>query len=158
MSEKSDAERFIGSWRLVRATNDGMVIRERGARPTGIITYVASGWMSAQMQPDRPPVTMAGDTPTGGEALRALNGYTAYFGRFIVDDVKKTVTHHREGSVQPGWERARDFVRAYEFSGRLLILRPVGTRSEIVWERMTCGEPRQEQNCSPDSCKTSAAD
>jgi hypothetical protein len=137
MSDKSDIERFIGSWRLVRTTNDGAVIPERGASPTGIITYDASGWMTAQIQPDRPPVPMAGDKPTGEEALQALNGYTAYFGPFSVDDVKKIVTHHREASVQPGWEHARDFVRAYEFSGKLLILRPVGTRNEVVWERMS---------------------
>jgi len=136
MTGKSDFDRFIGSWRLVRTTSiDGGP--ERGSRPTGIITYDASGWMTAQIQPDRPPVPMAGDQPTGEEALAALNGYTAYFGPFTVDEAKKTVTHHREGNVQPGWERTRDFVRGYEFDGKLLILRPVGTRNEVVWERMS---------------------
>lgn len=132
-----DARRMAGIWRLAGITVDGRINPLRGAAPTGLIAYHESGWMSAQIQPDRAPIAMAGDTPTGDEALAALRGYSAYFGRYSVDEAARTVTHHRVGSVTPGWERQRDFVRAYEFAGDdRLILRPVGNRNELVWERL----------------------
>ena len=64
MSSGQDAKRFVGSWRLVETTRDGMIRPERGANPTGIIMYHESGWMAAQIQPDRPPLVLAGDAPT----------------------------------------------------------------------------------------------
>jgi hypothetical protein len=132
-----DAKKFIGSWRLVETTADGKIRPERGARPSGMITYHESGWMSAQIQPDRPPVGMAGAEPTGDEAKAALFGYTAYFGTYTVDEGRKIVIHHRKGSVSPGWEKRPDFERAYEFVGAdRVILRPVGNRNELVWERL----------------------
>ena len=44
------------------------------------------------------------------------------------------MTHHRQASVQPG--PLTDYVRSYEFTGDRLILRPVGTKQEVVWERI----------------------
>ena len=132
-----DAKKFIGSWRLVETTSDGKIRPERGAKPIGMITYHESGWMAAQIQPDRPPVGMAGKEPTGEEAQKALVGYTAYFGTFTVDEKRKVVTHHRKGSVSPGWEQRPDFERAYEFVGNnRVILRPVGNKNELIWERL----------------------
>ena len=32
----------------------------------------------------------------------ALQGYTAYFGSFTVDDQKQFVVHHRFGQLNPG--------------------------------------------------------
>jgi hypothetical protein len=61
----TDFNRFLGMWRLVGITADGRIREDRGARPTGLIVYDASGWMAAQIQPDRPPAAMAGDAPTG---------------------------------------------------------------------------------------------
>lgn len=132
-----DFRKFIGMWRLVGITADGKIRDDRGARPTGLIVYDASGFMAAQIQPDRQPVRIAAETPSGEEAKAALYGYTAYFGRFTVDSVAKTVTHHREGSVTPGWDRHRDFVRAYAFDGPdRVILRPVNNKNELIWERL----------------------
>jgi hypothetical protein len=37
--------------------------------------------------------------------------------------------------VQPG--DVADLVRGYEFKGDRLILRPLGTTHEVVWERIT---------------------
>lgn len=137
MSRESDAKRFVGSWRLVETTRDGKVRPERGAHPTGIITYHESGWMAAQIQPDRPPIDCSESDATPEQVAAAADGYTAYFGTYAVDDVRKVVTHHRKGSVRPGWRRAPDFVRAYEFRGEdQVVLRPVGNKNELVWERL----------------------
>jgi hypothetical protein len=132
-----DAAKFVGTWKLVAITTDGRITPWRGANPTGLITYHQSGWMAAQIQPDRPPVDMAGKEPSGEEALQALHGYTAYFGTYSVDETAKIVTHHRRGSVSPGWQDRPDFRRTYLFDGTdRIVLHPVGNRNELIWERL----------------------
>jgi hypothetical protein len=131
--EQTDKQRLIGSWRHIGSTVNGKPRPGQGAHPKGIIIYDAHGYMACQVAPDR-KTTKAGDKPTGEEALAALDGYIAYFGTYSVDDAARTVTHHRQGSVQPGDNG--DVVRGYEFAGDRLILRPVGTAAEVIWERI----------------------
>ena len=135
MSEQSQpaAQRLIASWRYVDSTLDGKSVSERGARPKGIIIYDVHGHMACHVAPDR-EVTRAGKEPTGEEAKAALENHIAYFGTYSVDEKAHTVTHHRQGSVQPGDKG--DLVRGYEFRGDRLILRPVGTTREVIWERI----------------------
>jgi hypothetical protein len=127
------AKRFVGVWRYVGTQIDGKPRPNRGANPKGFIFYTASGAMAAQIAPDREN-KMAGAEPTPDEAKAALADYVAYFGTYTVDERAGTVTHHRQASVQPG--PLADYVRSYEFIGDRLILRPVGTTQEVVWERM----------------------
>ncbi len=135
-----DAKHLLGGWRLVSAFTDGKVNAERGANPTGIIFYDVSGWMSVNIQGDHPPLELAGETPTPDESHAALSTYWAYFGTYTVDEKAKTVTHHRTGSVNPGWRRHPDFVRAYEFLGDdRVVLRPqypARNGNELIWERL----------------------
>jgi hypothetical protein len=128
------AQRLIGSWRYVTTNLDGKPRPGRGPNPKGIIIYDVHGHMACHVAPDR-EVTRAGKEPTGEEAQAALAEHIAYFGTYSVDEKARTVTHHRQGSVQPGDKG--DVVRGYEFSGDRLILRPVGTTQEVVWERIT---------------------
>jgi hypothetical protein len=132
-SKSEVAQRFCGAWRYVGTTVDGKPRPGRGANPKGLIHYDPSGYMSVQVAPDRER-KKAGSTPTPEEAQAALVEYTAYFGTYTIDETAGTVTHHREGSVQPG--DAPEVVRCYEFAGDRLILRPPGTTHEIVWERI----------------------
>lgn len=127
------AQRFVGMWRYVGTTIDGKPRPNRGANPKGYIFYAANGEMAAQIAPDRAN-PMAGTTPTPEEAKAALADYVAYFGTWSLDERAGTVTHHRQASVQPG--PLADYVRNYEFKGDRLILRPVGTTQEVVWERI----------------------
>ena len=148
---RGDARRLIGSWRLVAITANGKPNPERGTNPTGLITYHESGWMAAQIQPDRPRPPLSGETPDGDEARAALSGYTAYFGTFSVDEAARTVTHHRVGSVQPGWARQADIVRRYEFlDADRVVLRPVTNANELVWERLKAPIPPAPQRDAPD--------
>jgi lipocalin-like protein len=130
---QSAAQRLIGSWRYVGSTLDGKAQEERGASPKGIIIYDGHGHMACHVAPDR-DVPRAGKEPTGEEAIAALADHIAYFGTYSVDERVQTVTHHRQGSVQPG--DVGDVVRGYEFVGDRLILRPVGTTREVIWERI----------------------
>ncbi len=127
------AGRFVGVWRYVGTRIDGKPRPNRGANPKGFIFYTESGAMAAQIAPDREN-KMAGSEPTPEEAKSALADYVAYFGTYTVDERAGTVTHHRQASVQPG--PLADYVRNYEFAGDRLILRPVGTTQEVVWERI----------------------
>jgi hypothetical protein len=140
MSPGPDAQQLVGGWRLVSALTNGMINPERGAKPTGLIFYDATGWMSVNIQGDHPPVELAGEAPTPAESHAALRTYWAYFGRFTVDEQAKTVTHHRIGSANPGWHHHPDFVRAYEFMGAdRVVLRPQAPArngNELVWERL----------------------
>lgn len=130
-----DAKRLLGGWRLVSALSDGKPSKTRGATPTGIIFYDATGWMSVQIMGAQPEI--AGEQPTPDEALLVIQTYSSYFGTYSVDEVAKVVTHHRTGSVNPGWRGHVDYVRAYEFRGPdQVVLRPVNNKNELVWERL----------------------
>jgi hypothetical protein len=130
---KKDTKRLVGSWLHVGTFADGKPVPGRGAKPTGIIMYDVHGYMSCHVAPDR-EVTKAGKETTPEEAKAALDGYIAYFGTYSVDEAARTVTHHRHGSVQPG-DKA-DLVRGYEFVDDRLILRPIGSKAEVIWERI----------------------
>ena len=57
--------------------------------------------MSVQIQPDweRPKFSFGKSTPE--QAKAALQGYTAYFGTYSVDEKTATLTHHRAGNSIP---------------------------------------------------------
>jgi len=123
---------FIGVWRYVGTWVDGDPTN-RGAQRKGFIFYTTSGEMAAQVAPDRETKTAGAESADDG-AKAALADYVSYLGTYSVDEHAGTVTHHRQANVQPG--PLSDVVRAYEFKGDRLILRPVGTKQEIVWERI----------------------
>jgi hypothetical protein len=129
------AKRIVGLWRLVAMTAGGQVNPERGEHATGMVLYDAAGYMTVQIMPDRPRKPWSGAQPTPEEALDTVIGYSAYFGTYRVDEQARTVTHIRQGGIQPG--PLPDLVRRVEFIGdSRLILRPVTTSSELVWERI----------------------
>jgi hypothetical protein len=132
MTKDEIAQKIVGSWRYIGTWVDGAP-RNRGANPQGMIVYTAGGHMSVQIAPDRPR-TKAGAEATPEEAQAALKDYIAYFGTYSIDDKTGVVTHHRLASIQPG--DTAPFQRAPEFKGDRLILRPPGSKQEIVWERI----------------------
>lgn len=133
-TQGADAKRFIGAWRLVSITQNGALDPNRGARPTGLLYYDLTGNMAVQIMPDRVlRRQFAGAQPTPEEAQAALLGYTAYFGTYSVDERAHTVTHHREGNINPG--ALSDFIRRYEFlAGDRVALMPVENQNRLVWE------------------------
>jgi hypothetical protein len=139
--ERSLRSQLIGHWRLV-ATD---TVREGdppvatlGPSPLGTIVYTADGHVQAHLTPVARPRTRPADAPL--EEARLLARYTAYFGRFAVDEVTRTVTHRREGTFVPG---ERDIVRTIDLSGNRLVLTTPATSvnartqyTRIVWERL----------------------
>src|SRR5580704_14192498 len=119
-----EAKRFIGTWRLISDTS------------TGLMYYDRLGNMAAQVMPGRARAKYAGTQPTPEEAKEAITGYLAYFGTYTVNEGERTITHHRKANINPG-QVGDDVVRGYEFApGDRVILTPVGSVNQIIWERM----------------------
>ena len=98
----------------------------------GRLSYDRAGNMSGLGMPSGLPELEreAGDRLTGG---------FAYWGKVTVDDEKKIVIHHVEGSpLMPGWVGG-DNVRFYEFEGDLLRLSLKNaegrTTATLTWRR-----------------------
>jgi hypothetical protein len=81
---------------------------------------------------------------TPEEIKAAFEGYRCYFGTYEVDENKKIVTHHVQGSSFPNWMTGGvEHVRYYEFSGNRLTLRTsqllMGGKKvvgRLVWEQL----------------------
>ncbi|MBI4585130.1 MAG: lipocalin-like domain-containing protein [Planctomycetes bacterium] len=135
---------FIGFWKLVsneRRDAKGEVLSSNPGQ-TGFIIYTSSGYMAVHlMQPDRKKYAAAEPTPE--EAREALRTYASYFGRYIIDDTERYVTHDQIGILNMGRNGPSPQQRFYEFSGKRLILKPPPTTVDgqqvqgvITWERM----------------------
>lgn len=132
---------LIGHWRLVSTET----VREGEAQPSslgpspvGTIVYTSDGHMQAHLTPATRSRVRPAEASAAG--ARALARYTAYFGRFSVDEASRTVTHRRDGTFGPG---ARDFVRTVEVNGNRLVLTTPPTSvnaktqfARITWERL----------------------
>ncbi len=136
--------RFVGVWKLIafeRKFTNGHVDYPYGEKPVGRITYDKAGRMSAQlMRLGRRSTVVSGMTfttsDTSVEEIReAVNGFTAYFGTFDVDESAQTVIHHVQASLVPSWV-GTDLKRTYRFDANRLVLTAVMTNVlELTWER-----------------------
>ena len=132
-------DRLVGAWELVNyeiVSTDGA--RRPGAYDRGQISYDASGRMSAHLMNS---ANKAEQTPQTDEArASAYRRYLGYYGPFVVDEAKGTVTHIVDGSSNPSWVGSRQ-VRYYELSQDnsqlTLSLRDAGGRTtqSLVWRR-----------------------
>lgn len=139
--QSSLRSQLVGHWRLVAAETirEGDALTAAlGPAPLGTIIYTADGHVQAHLTPRDRPVLRPADAPLA--EAHALARYTAYFGRYAVDDVTRTVTHRREGTFVPG---ERDIVRTIELEGNRLVLTTPATSvnartqyTRITWERM----------------------
>ena len=138
-----DGHKFIGTYRLVaieQKDDKGQWVPTARSNSLGYILYDPTGHMAAQIMP-RDRKKYAATEPTPDEARAALQGYTAYFGTFIVNEAEKYVIHRREGQLNPGGEV--DAKRFYEFVGNRLILTPALAtdrtqpgNNHLIWERL----------------------
>jgi Lipocalin-like domain len=95
--------------------------------------YGTSGHMSVQIQPERVRASWPqGATPTDEQLRDAADGYAAYFGTYTVDEKAKTVTHHREGSLNLN---DPTLVRRYEFrsDGTLALWALERPSNVLIW-------------------------
>lgn len=116
-------ERLVGSYRLVWYNSYDAAGKETKLPYTfGQISYDRAGRMSAQLVRDGQQ-KFAGAQPTDQERLTAYGSFISYFGAYEIDPVKRAVTHHVEGSMNPNMVGSH-LTRYFEFSpdGRSLFL------------------------------------
>ena len=137
---------FVGAWslkKIERRDAEGALLGPPTEDRVGYLIYDEAGYMGVTlMTPNRTPHALVVDgrgEPTAEEALQDYGAYTSYFGRFTVNEEKNIVTHHLEGSLNPGGAGA-DYERFYNFTDDALELRPPmradGSQSLLTWERL----------------------
>ncbi|MFP5262035.1 MAG: lipocalin-like domain-containing protein [Blastocatellia bacterium] len=130
---------FIGAWRLVSVEDrgpDGGLTRPYGEHPLGLLLYDKSGRMSVQiMRSDRPPLSSNDWAGAPAEEVKAaVEGFTAFFGTYEIDEAKAIIIHRVDGHLLPGGV-GKELKRGYEFSGSRLTLTPSASR-KVTWERI----------------------
>ena len=122
----SDAQHFVGAWRVLSVTDtqpDGTEVPDLylGPHPVGLLVYEATGYMCfGVMNPDRAKwADESSGTPA--EMATAAEGYDSYCGTYEINEGRKTVVHHVRVALVPN-DVATDLVRKYEFSGKQLKL------------------------------------
>ncbi len=132
-------ERFVGAWRLVAFEEDGPdgeIVYPYGKDATGLLVYDGSGRMSVQiMRRDRAPLSSAEwESVPAEEFKKTIEGFTAFFGSYEVDEANSTILHHVEGHVLPE-SVGKVLRRKFTFSGDFLTLKPSPNR-RVIWERI----------------------
>jgi hypothetical protein len=145
-TQPADAqEQFVGSWKLVSTEEklkDGTSrpYKEVGPHGVGYLIYAADGHTCAELKnPGRPKW---GDPPTAAQKIAAIEGLTAYCGRYEIDEANKTVWHYPELASDQGYVGTKQR-RPYHFEGNRLIYSGKQPPDEdqsvdrwtIVWER-----------------------
>ena len=102
------AKLIVGTWKMTGAETrivdgSGPTTLPRGKAPAGYIIYDAQGRMFVQiMNSDETRPARKGEAAmTEKEQAQAYTSYTAYYGRYTIDENDQSVTHHVEGSVNP---------------------------------------------------------
>ncbi len=136
---KETMNQFVGTWELVAFEEeqpDGQLAYPYGNDARGLLMYDASGRMAVQiMRRERQPFTSEDwQEVSGVEIKSAVSGFTAFWGRFTVDEASRTVIHQVEGHVLPN-SVGKALPRSYEFSGNRLILKPAPNR-RVIWQRV----------------------
>jgi hypothetical protein len=130
---------FIGAWRLVSVEDrkpDGSLTSPYGEHPVGLLLYDETGRMSVQiMRGDRHHLSSNDWDEIPAEEIKlAIEGFTAFFGTYEINEADAIIIHRVEGHVLPD-SVGKELKRGYEFSGSRLILKPSASRT-VTWERI----------------------
>lgn len=130
------------SWEVRRA--DGHITTPFGPEPRGLLVYGANGLMTAQLGDPRRPNFAANDRALGtpAELKAAFEGYTAYFGRYEVDEARQTVVHYPDLALFPNYTGTPQ-VRRVRLDGSRLTLSTDSISYQgqpqiyvLLWERL----------------------
>jgi len=139
-------EQLLGRWRLANYEAfgpNGELFHPVGEHAIGVIHYDTDGFVSVHiMAPGRTPFP-GGDLADASDAefATAARGYFAYYGRYIVDEAARTVTHQLEMCLVPNWVGAGQLRHAVIDGKRLVLsggpVRLAGLERmlKVSWER-----------------------
>jgi hypothetical protein len=123
---------LVGSWHLIRLEvpgPDGALRRITDAK--GSLIYTPTGQVSVQVM-----YASADAAPSAGPVRYVQGGYEGTFGRYVVDEATRTVTHRYDGANVRALI-GQDLPRRYEITGNRLVLRSTWADEHwsVVWER-----------------------
>ena len=141
--QKPLKEQLAGTWTIVSNDNvapDGAKRQLFGPNPKGILVLAANGqYAQIIVLPNRPNFkanSRLEGTPEENKA--AVQGTTAAFGTWSVDEASKTITVRNEGGMFPN-QVGTESKRTVSVAGdQLRVSNPTpasGGRSESVWKR-----------------------
>lgn len=107
--QKSLKEQLVGTWTIVTSDNvapNGAKRQTFGSKPKGVLILDASGqYAQILMRPDRPKFQVNNRLEgTAAENTAAVQGTTASFGTWSVDEASKSLIRRIEGSLFPNQE------------------------------------------------------
>jgi hypothetical protein len=126
-----DRSRFVGAWRLAWLEQTGADGKTQRIECCGMFVFTRDGHLSVQVM-ER---SAQGHAPAGAQQY-SQGGYEASYGTYIVDERAHTFAFHVEGALVRSLI-GKDLRRAYEFSGRELIVKPTSPDEHwrVAWER-----------------------
>jgi hypothetical protein len=121
---ESVSDKLVGTWVLVSAKHrmkDGSerFYPELGAHGKGYLVYTGDGHMCAQLMSRDRPKWKEFDKPTDAEKISAIEGFSAYCGRYEVDEEKGMVALLPELAWSPNYVGRRQ-LRPYTLQGDTL--------------------------------------
>jgi hypothetical protein len=137
---------FVGAWKLVSTEEklkDGSSrpYQDVGPHGTGYLMYTADGHMCAELTgADRPKWNAPA---TSAQKIAAMDTFSAYCGRFEVDEVNHVMWHYPDLALDPNFVGTKQR-RPYRFEGNRLIFSDKQApedddqtvdRWTIVWEK-----------------------
>ena len=125
-----DTNRFVGAWRLAWLEQPGGDGKLHRIECCGMFVFTQDGHASVQVMEPQSQAQAA------GPQRYSQGGYEASYGTYTVDENAHTFTFHVEGALVRSLI-GKDLARAYEFSGRQLIVKSTHADEKwrVCWER-----------------------
>lgn len=135
-------QQVVGLWSLVSQSvekPDGSRVERFGATPKGIACFDQGGRFSMiMMRSDLPKIASNNAmTATDAESKAILQGSTAFFGSWSVDEATGTMLNRVDGATYPNWD-GTDLKRTLSISGdemKVCVPSQIGGTSCAVWRR-----------------------
>jgi hypothetical protein len=124
-NDRCGNDRFAGAWRLAWLEQPGADGKLRRIDCCGMFVFTRDGHLSVQVMERHVPT----QTP-GGPEQYSQGGYEASWGTYNIDERAHTFNFHVDGALVRNLV-GKDLPRAYEFSGRQLIVK--STRPDEHW-------------------------
>jgi hypothetical protein len=146
-SMKSLQKELIGTWVLVSVTNinpDSSRVYPYGENPRGLLVFDEKGNYAIQILKAVRPKIVSGDknkcTPEESAAL--VQGSNSHFGKYKVNEQRKTITFIIEHAFYPNWEGTEQ-ERFYTYTGHEIKYVVTHTTqggqqviAEVAWQRI----------------------
>ena len=120
-SKSAGNSSITGTWALTAAERllpDGTRVSDYGPNPHGLVIFTADGYYSVQIYRAERKKFASGDKLKGTpeEYKDAALSMSVHFGRYTIDEAKRTITFHIDRAGFPDWDDTTQ-VRAYELKG-----------------------------------------